>query len=435
MTDPVRQHGSDPHADGVEMPRPTVAPLILALGLSLLALGAFVSVAFAVVGLVLLVTGLAMWIAQLLPGRGHIFEPRVPVVAKPVESRSQGVQVLRSGMPGYRLQLPVEVQPISAGVKGGLIGGLVMPLPALIYAVVIGRGIWYPLNLLAGMVMPGVQEMTLEQLDQFHFSLAALGVLIHATTSLVLGLIYGVLLPMLPRIPRPLAWGGLLAPLLWSAATYLAIGATQPNMKLAIDWPWFVASQFVFGVTLAVVYMELAPRRPLAAGVLGGLIGGLVMPIPAVLWSLLAGHGLWYPLNVLAAMVMPGMEGSTLQDLRTFHADWAAAGVAMHLAFSLSFGLLLGVLLRFLPRIPGQLTWGGLLMPVLWTALSYSLMGIVNPVLQENIDWPWFTVSQFVFGAVAAVVVMRSETVAIPPVGPGLPEEPPVILTKDGGAA
>ena len=58
-------------------------------------------------------------------------------------------------------------------------------------------------------------------------------------------------------------------------------------------------------------------------------------------------------------------------------------------------------------------------MPLLWTAMSYGLMGVVNPVLQERVDWPWFIASQFVFGIVAAIVVVRSEQVHIPPAGPG----------------
>ena len=58
-------------------------------------------------------------------------------------------------------------------------------------------------------------------------------------------------------------------------------------------------------------------------------------------------------------------------------------------------------------------------MPLLWTAMSYGLMGVVNPVLQERVDWPWFIASQFVFGIVAAIVVVRSEQVHIPPAGQG----------------
>ena len=30
--------------------------------------------------------------------------------------------------------------------------------------------------------------------------------------------------------------------------------------------------------------------------------------------------------------------------------------------------------------------------------MSFRLMGVVNPLLQQRVDWPWFIVSQFVFG-------------------------------------
>ncbi len=67
---------------------------------------------------------------------------------------------MRPGIPGYRVRLPEVVHPISAGVKGGIIGGLVMPLRAFLYGLSTGHGIWYPVNLLAGMVLPVVATMT-----------------------------------------------------------------------------------------------------------------------------------------------------------------------------------------------------------------------------------------------------------------------------------
>jgi hypothetical protein len=51
--------------------------------------------------------------------------------------------------------------------------------------------------------------------------------------------------------------------------------------------------------------------------------------------------------------------------------------------------------------------------------MSYGLMGVVNPVLQQKVSWPWFIVSQFVFGIAASVVIVRSEMVYIPPAGAG----------------
>jgi hypothetical protein len=46
-------------------------------------------------------------------------------------------------------------------------------------------------------------------------------------------------------------------------------------------------------------------------------------------------------------------------------------------------------------------------------------MDVVNPVLARKVDWPWFVVSQFVFGLAASIVVIRSEKIRMPPVGRG----------------
>ena len=141
------------------------------------------------------------------------------------------------------------------------------------------------------------------------------------------------------------------------------------------------------------------------------------MPVPALLWSVLSKHGLWYPLNLLAGMIVPHAGTLTIGDLEQFNLQWLLAGIAVHVGLSLGFGLLYGLLLDKLPPISGAFVWGGLVMPLLWTATSYGLMGVVNPVLQERVDWPWFVASQFVFGLVAALVVDRSEQVHIPPAG------------------
>ena len=97
--------------------------------------------------------------------------------------------------------------------------------------------------------------------------------------------------------------------------------------------------------------------------------------------------------------------------MHSFRSDWLAAAIGIHVAFSLGFGLIYGVLLPRVPRFSKAFAWGGLVLPLAWTGMSYSLMGIVNPVLQERVDWPWFIASQFVFGIVAAIVVHRSEMV------------------------
>lgn len=402
----------------VEMPRPNVWPMVLGLGIVLMAAGVALHLVFLAAGIAIFLAGLTGWISQLLPGRGHHHEAMVEPErrAKPVEAVPGMVEQLHPGRPGYRFQLPEKVHPISAGVKGGLLGGLVMPLPALAYGFLSGHGPWYPVNLLAGMVLPGVGDM---ELERFHLTLFVAGVLIHAVNSVVFGLLYGVLLPTLPEIPRPLAWGGLLMPLLWTAVSFSVMGVVNKVLQEYVDWPWFIVSQFVFGAAAALVVMRLEPMRRIPAGVIGGLVGGVLMPVPAALWSLANHHGFWYPVNLLAGMVVPGMGELPLEHLEQFHSDWLAIALVIHALLSVSFGLVYGLLLTKLPPIPASVAWGGLLMPLLWTATAYSLMGVVNKVLQHYVDWPWFVVSQFVFGIVAAVVVHGSEKIPVPPAGPG----------------
>ena len=401
----------------VEMPRPNVWPMVLSLGVVLMAAGVAMHVGFLVAGGLIFVAGLSGWIVQLLPGRGHHHEAMVEPErrAKSVVATTGLVEQLHPGRPGYRFQLPEKVHPISAGVKGGLLGGLVMPLPALAYGLISGYGIWYPVNLLAGMVLPGVEYMDLEQLKQFHLTLFVVGVLIHIVNSVVFGLLYGVLLPALPEIPRALAWGGLLMPLLWTGVSFSVMGSVNPLLAKGVNWPWFIFSQFLFGLATAGVVLRLRNLRVLPAGILGGLVGGALMPVPAVLWSLANHHGVWYPLNLLAGTIVPGVGKLPMQELQQYHAEWFWTALAIHALLSAAFGLVYGLLLPKLPPIPTSVAWGGMLMPLLWTGIAFSLMGVVNKVLQERVDWPWFIVSQFVFGIVAAIVVHHSEKISVPP--------------------
>jgi hypothetical protein len=418
--------------DAVEMPRPTAAPLVLALGLTLLAAGVAFGVAFLVAGALLIVASLRTWVAQLLPGRGHVHEPLTGPSPRPITGTPGGVAQLRPGMPGYRFRLPENVHPTSAGLKGGLVGGAVMPVPALLWGLLNGYGLWYPINLLAGMVLPGVGRMSVQDLMEFHVSLLLVALVIHVMMSAVIGLAYGVLLPTLPEVPRPIAWGGLLMPILWTGASYVAMQVVNPALPGKVNWPWFLVSQFVYGISMPAVVLGAKRLPRVLAGVAGGLVGGAAMALPAVLWAAASGRGFWYPVNVLAGMLLPDPGNLEGPELGSFHADWFLAAGAVHVVLSISFGVLFALVTPRLPAIPAPVAWGGLVLPLLWTGTSYGLMGVVNPVLQERVDWAWFIASQFVFGVAAAVVVLRSETIHIPPAGLG-PDRVADFVAGEGG--
>jgi hypothetical protein len=416
------------------MPRPTAAPLVLAAGLTFLGAGVALGLLFTVVGAALFVTALSIWVAQLLPGRGHVPEPLAEPGRRPppVTGAPGGVERLRPGMPGYRFRLPQAVRPVSAGLKGGLAGGAVMPVPALLWGLVSGHGLWYPVNLLAGMVLPGVGSMAVPELEEFHASLLLVALVIHVAMSVVIGLIYGVLMPTLPEVPRPIAWGGLFMPILWTGVSYAAMLVINPALPGRVHWAWFIVSQLVFGITMPAVVLGLQRLPRVLAGIAGGLVGGAAMALPAVLWAAASGHGFWYPVNLLAGMLLPGLGKLEGAELGSFHADWFLAAGAVHAVLSVGFGVLFALAAPRLPPMPGPVAWGGLVLPLVWTGVTYGLMGVVNPVLQERVDWAWFIVSQFVFGVAAAVVVLRSEIVHIPPAGRG-PDRVADFLAGEGG--
>src|SRR5262249_44548910 len=141
---------------------------------------------------------------------------------------------------------------------------------------------------------PGVGRMTVPELMEFHASLLLVALIIHVALSVVFGLIYGVLLPTLPEVPRPISWGGLLAPILWTAVSYAAMRVVNPAVPGMVSWPWFIVSQLVFGITMPAVVLGVKRLPAVLAGIVGGLVGSVVMAVPALLWASVSGHGFWY---------------------------------------------------------------------------------------------------------------------------------------------
>src|SRR5262249_53366348 len=129
-----------------------------------------------------------------------------------VVTPSPVVRHLQVGERGHRARLPVKIYPYAAGIWGGLAGGAAMALLAILYGLIGHGSVWYPINLLAASGSARISAMGYEQLRTFSGVGLLLASLIHLSASILVGLLYGVLLPIFPK--RPLLVGGIFAPLL-----------------------------------------------------------------------------------------------------------------------------------------------------------------------------------------------------------------------------
>src|SRR5579863_7571850 len=175
--------------DSVVLPAPTFWPLVLAFGLTLLAAGIVTYWVVSLVGLIIAFRGTLGWWHNVIPHEEHEevpIESQLRPAAIPAEQRS--VVRLTAGEAGHRVRIPEEIHPYSAGLWGGLAGGAAMAALACLYGLIVQHSIWYPVNLLAGVVIPGLGNETIEQLRQFQ-PLAFIAALIgHALISIMVGI-------------------------------------------------------------------------------------------------------------------------------------------------------------------------------------------------------------------------------------------------------
>src|SRR5580692_4490049 len=238
---PAEQFEQNPRTAGViDVPARTVWPLVLSLGFTLLFAGLLTSASVSVLGAVLAIAGCVGWFREVFP---HEHEEVVRVVPEDLSVSTERRLVERFPLaPEHvRAWLPIETYPISAGVKGGLAGGVAMAALACLYGLLKAGSIWYPINLLAAVVYAPSEVPSVSQLNSFHPGLFFIAVVLHIVSSTLVGLLYGAMLPMFAR--RPILLGGLIAPVLWSGLLYSIIGLLNPVLDSHIDWTWFIASQ------------------------------------------------------------------------------------------------------------------------------------------------------------------------------------------------
>src|ERR1700687_3923390 len=267
----------------IEVPALTAWPFVLAFGFTLMFAGLLTSVSVSVLGAVLAVAGCVGWFREVFP---HEHEEAVPIVFEDhrITTERRVVERVAVALDLGRAWLPLETYPISAGLKGGLAGGVAMAVLACTYGLLKAGSIWYPINLLAATVYAESLKLGPAQLNSFHADSFAIALVLHGIGSIFVGLLYGAMLPMFAR--RPIILGGLIAPVLWSGLLYSLIElAATLNQLIELRYD----AQMRRTALRPLASGRIAPSHALWFGVLLSIFGVVYLAISTnALASLLA---------------------------------------------------------------------------------------------------------------------------------------------------
>jgi len=252
----------DPHATDtnvIQLPAPTAYPMVMSLGVTLMCAGLVTNIVIGILGLVLTLWSIVGWFLQVFPHEAHI---PVAVEIEPIEistTRTLGRRAPASEKP--RLVIPVETFQITTGIKGGIAGGIAMTVPAGIFSLIKYHSFWYATNLLAAGGFVSWAGASDAFLSEFHLRGALAALVIHGLTSLLVGLLYGAMLPMFPR--WPILTAGVAAPVMFTVILHSGINVISPILNQRIDWFWFFISLIAFGLVCGyVVNLHTKVRTP-----------------------------------------------------------------------------------------------------------------------------------------------------------------------------
>jgi hypothetical protein len=262
----------------IEVPASTAWPLVLAFGFTLMFAGLLTSLSVSVLGVALAAVGCVGWFRDVFR-QGHEETVRVVFEEHRITTGRRVVERVPVAPDLVRAWLPLETYPVSAGIKGGLAGGLAMAVLACAYGLLKAGSIWYPINLLAATVYAESLRLSPAQLNSYHADSFAIALVLHGMGSIFVGLLYGAMLPMFAR--RPIVLGGLIAPVLWSGLLYSIMQLLNPLLASRINWFWFMASQIAFGVVAGIVVVRqerVSTRENLPLVVRAGIEAPGIMP-------------------------------------------------------------------------------------------------------------------------------------------------------------
>ena len=257
------------HTHTIHLPAPTAWPFMMALGLTLVSASLVTTAAIGMLGGLLAIVAAVGWFREVLPHEKHEDVPVTDEVVTIVPAREKVARIEVDET--HRAQLPLQTFPLSSGIVGGIAGGIAMVIPAEIYGIIRFHSIWYVVNLLGGAGVGNWVNPTMEQMTHFNLGAFVTANVIQGATTLLVGLLYGAMLPIWPR--HPMILGGIIAPAAWTGLLHSVIGIVNPFLAEHIDWWSFAAAQVIFGLVAGYVVAKRGKLKRLRQAPLAVRLG------------------------------------------------------------------------------------------------------------------------------------------------------------------
>ena len=229
----------------IAVPANTPWPLVAAMGMSLAFAGFLTSWPIGAVGFILCMIGFTGWFRDCYP---NDIEVEIEALPHHIPSEVTTSRATDKDHPHHRAKLPLQIHRTPSGIAGGIAGGIAMIVVAVIGSFFIHGSPWYPFNIAAATLMPSITET---DLTAFHASAIIVALLIQLIVSICIGLVYGVVLPMMPK--HPILLGAIIIPFIWSFLLYESMSIINPILDVTVNWWWFLIAQFAFGFVAGIV--------------------------------------------------------------------------------------------------------------------------------------------------------------------------------------
>ncbi len=125
--------------------------------------------------------------------------------------------------------------------------------------------------------------------------------------------------------------------------------------------------------------MPLA-REVVAAGALGGLIGGVGMALFATIWDAGMGLGFWTPIRAIAATLLG-------RDAITSGGGPILLGLVIHFAVSIVFGIIYAAITPREVPPAASIAFGLFAGLTILVVMSLVVLPILNPVARARLMW------------------------------------------------